>query len=435
MPDGFLYVILAIVYIVVGILLIATVGSAIMALTSVFMFAIGRDRLPIPVVILIAIAVVALFSGITWVPALLGNIYEGEMWVRYLDEYSGGVFVASVFAILPPLIYIISHTYKVVRAGDSIKEFFLERRVGAAVWATVMAFILFIFGRVHHFVPDMILAVNNEYHFAEVESWRLRITHVRSSTFRRVVINPDTDNSWELRLPFDIYRELARIEGGTASTEIINQPIRIYYLPHAGFVIGLETAATLNARGWMYLRDEENYEQAVYWFRRAAEQGHASAQFNLGWMYSQGRGLAQDYEQAVYWYRQAAEQGNVGAMVNLGVLYDRGHGVTQCHEQAVYWYRQAAEQENAVAQSNLALMYRRGRGVAQDNVRAVYWGKQAAEQGHETAQFNLGLWYSEGIGVAQDYERAAYWYRRAIEQGSDHAQTNLDILYQRGVLD
>ena len=45
----------------------------------------------------------------------------------------------------------------------------------------------------------------------------------------------------------------------------------------------------------------------------AAEQGEASAQFNLGYMYATGRGVAEDNTEAVRWYRLAAEQGHAGA--------------------------------------------------------------------------------------------------------------------------
>jgi TPR repeat protein len=53
--------------------------------------------------------------------------------------------------------------------------------------------------------------------------------------------------------------------------------------------------------------NEQDYEQAVYWWKKAAEQGHAQAQNNLGGCYAQGLGVAQDYTQAVYWYTRAAE--------------------------------------------------------------------------------------------------------------------------------
>ena len=60
-----------------------------------------------------------------------------------------------------------------------------------------------------------------------------------------------------------------------------------------------------------------------------AEQGNAIAQANLGGMYRKGRGVEQDYEEAVKWYRQAAEQGHAIAQTNLGWMYRKGRGVEQ----------------------------------------------------------------------------------------------------------
>lgn len=70
---------------------------------------------------------------------------------------------------------------------------------------------------------------------------------------------------------------------------------------------------------------------------QTAEQGDAQTQVNLGVCYAKGRGVEQDYEQAVYWWRQAAEQGNANAQDNLGLCYASG-------KQAIYWWRKAAEQ-------------------------------------------------------------------------------------------
>ena len=45
------------------------------------------------------------------------------------------------------------------------------------------------------------------------------------------------------------------------------------------------------------------------WYGKAAEQGNAKAQYNLGLRYENGQGVAQDYGKAVEWYTKAAEQG------------------------------------------------------------------------------------------------------------------------------
>jgi TPR repeat protein len=71
-------------------------------------------------------------------------------------------------------------------------------------------------------------------------------------------------------------------------------------------------------------------------------------------MYQAGKGVAQDYAQAVYWYRKAAEQGNDIAENDLAVMYENGAGVVPDVAQAIYWYRKSAAQGNADAQANLA---------------------------------------------------------------------------------
>lgn len=53
------------------------------------------------------------------------------------------------------------------------------------------------------------------------------------------------------------------------------------------------------------------------WYRLAAEQGYADAQFRLGLMYAEGRGVAKDDAEAVRWYQLAAAQGHAGAQFNL----------------------------------------------------------------------------------------------------------------------
>ena len=123
--------------------------------------------------------------------------------------------------------------------------------------------------------------------------------------------------------------------------------------------------------------DVSNFKKML----QAAEQGNADAQFNLGVMYDNGRGVRQDYAQAVQWYRKAAEQGYADAQYNLGVMYAQGQGVRQDYTQAMQWYRQSAEQGNAKAQYNLGLMYANGKGARQNLVIAKEWFGKACDNG------------------------------------------------------
>ena len=117
--------------------------------------------------------------------------------------------------------------------------------------------------------------------------------------------------------------------------------------------------------------------------KKQAEQGDATAQFNLGYKYDFGEGVVEDNEAAAKWYRLAADQGDADAQYNLGVLYFFGEGVAEDKEAAVKWYRLAAEQGDADGQWALGFMYDNGEGVAEDNEAAVKWFRLAAAQGDE----------------------------------------------------
>ncbi len=98
-----------------------------------------------------------------------------------------------------------------------------------------------------------------------------------------------------------------------------------------------------------------------------------------------------DYAEALRLWQPLAEQGNASAQFNLGVMYERGHGVPQDHAEAAKWYRLAAEQGDAFAQFNLGLMYADGDGVPQDDVLAHMWWNLAAAQGIENAKTNRDI--------------------------------------------
>jgi len=84
--------------------------------------------------------------------------------------------------------------------------------------------------------------------------------------------------------------------------------------------------------------------------QKAAAQGNANAQNNLGLMYANGRGVKQDYAQAFAWYQKAAAQGHAIAQFNLGNNYYAGRGVKQDYAQA---FAKAVAQGDAGAQKVL----------------------------------------------------------------------------------
>jgi hypothetical protein len=97
--------------------------------------------------------------------------------------------------------------------------------------------------------------------------------------------------------------------------------------------------------------------------------------------YEQGQGVPQDYAEAVKWYRLAAAQGDAKAQFNLGLAYEHGQGVEQDNAEAVKLFRLAAAQGDARAQRDLGTMYELGKGVTQDYVRSHMWFNLSAASG------------------------------------------------------
>jgi TPR repeat protein len=85
-----------------------------------------------------------------------------------------------------------------------------------------------------------------------------------------------------------------------------------------------------------------DYLAALREWKPLAEQGLASAQYNLGSLYGNGQGVRQDLGEAAKWYRRAAQQGHAEAQILLGISHSKGLGVPEDLVQAYMWYTLAA---------------------------------------------------------------------------------------------
>tara|TARA_B100000795_G_C22644948_1_gene377978 strand:+ start:104 stop:640 length:537 start_codon:yes stop_codon:yes gene_type:complete len=126
-----------------------------------------------------------------------------------------------------------------------------------------------------------------------------------------------------------------------------------------------------------------DYQGAIVEWLNVAEQGDARAQYNVAWMYANGRGSVLDFQEASIWYKKSADQGFVHAQYNLANLYLRGNGVTQNDNLAFSWFLKAAEQGDAPAQYNLGRMYILGKGGDKNILEARFWIKLAIENDDE----------------------------------------------------
>lgn len=135
---------------------------------------------------------------------------------------------------------------------------------------------------------------------------------------------------------------------------------------------------------------QDDHDELVRWYGKAADQGYAKAQYNLGCYYSRGQsklgkvvpggptvwstiGIPENLDEAVKWYRKAAENGHARAQYVMGKSYHSGEAVPKDQVEAFKWWRKAAEQGHATSRFNLGVMYFLGRGTAKDFSEAARW--------------------------------------------------------------
>ena len=198
------------------------------------------------------------------------------------------------------------------------------------------------------------------------------------------------------------------------------------------FNVMMYNAEAQNSIGETYY-DNHDYARAMEWYQKAAAQGHALAQNNIGFLYQNGLGVEQDYAKAMEWYQKAAVNGNDVAQNNLGYFYLNGLGTERNYTKAIEWFSKAAAQNNDSAQNSLGNMYYGGLGVTQDYAEAREWYQKAALNGHNNAQKALGDMYFSGLGVGQDYVKAVEWYQRAANNGNVEAKNRLGMMYINGL--
>lgn len=121
-------------------------------------------------------------------------------------------------------------------------------------------------------------------------------------------------------------------------------------------------------------------------YMRAAEGGHAESQYQVGFRYRRGLGVAADPARAMDWFRRAAAAGNGYAKEDLGELYETGEFGPRDAALAFQYTLEAAQSGQVVcAHYRLARMYEDGRGTPADPVQALRWMKEAARLGNGDA--------------------------------------------------
>ncbi len=163
----------------------------------------------------------------------------------------------------------------------------------------------------------------------------------------------------------------------------------------------------------------EDRSEAVKWLAKGAEAGYAAAQCEFGYRCENPpNGEPANMPEALRWYRLAAGQGNAWAQFNLGRCYLEGKGVGWNEEQALGLMRAAADQDHAEALFDLADLYARGIGEPRSATdQPMQLLQRAALNGCNLAYEVIVRRYQFGVGGERDLVAAAEWYYRAAVAG------------------
>ena len=168
-------------------------------------------------------------------------------------------------------------------------------------------------------------------------------------------------------------------------------------------------------------------------FKKYAEQGYVIAQWGLACFYLKGKCVKKDINVAAQWFERAAEQGDAESQFQLGTIYlvhPDPENPEDSNAKAAQWFKKAAEQGHMLSQYQLGYLYLIGCGVHQDFKEAFKWYLAAAKQGCVDVMSMLGDWYYLGSIVKENDEEAFYWYKRAEEHGKYSSDYGLDLMYE-----
>ncbi len=161
--------------------------------------------------------------------------------------------------------------------------------------------------------------------------------------------------------------------------------------------------------GFYYLWKDKTYQathastkpEAIRWLRRAADQGYAPAEYELGLAYASGYANGRNDDEVARLYYDKGLKKNY-ALAQFGIA-----GLVEGTEpaKAVALYRQSAEQGWNRAMDYLAHAYLKGRGVERNPAQAAEWARKSYELGgSEMSQHLLGYLYVNRLIQPKDDE-------------------------------
>ena len=177
---------------------------------------------------------------------------------------------------------------------------------------------------------------------------------------------------------------------------------------------------------------QKNYEKAVYWYTKSANNGNRYAQNNLAYAYLNGNGTPVDTLKALYWFEQSGNQHYHNAALMAGKMYYYGDGTPVNYNKAARLFKDAAFGDIPEGMCRYAMCFACGHGVQVDSTKAILWAKRAIDKGYNLTYWLLGNMYAEGLAVKKDDRAAKYYYEKGDDLNVYGCQNELGVAYATG---
>lgn len=179
---------------------------------------------------------------------------------------------------------------------------------------------------------------------------------------------------------------------------------------------------------------EQNFNLALEWIHKSAEQDYVSAFANLGRLYHSGRGTKRDLEKSVYYYTLGANLDAPDCQFRLALYFFSGEGVEKDMAKAFSLFHKAASHKFSSAIFELYRCYINGWGTEKDEEAALKALKEAAKLKHPQACYTLASYFYSGEMVEKDERKAFKLYKKSAELGYGLAQEKLGFIFRNGIL-
>lgn len=182
-----------------------------------------------------------------------------------------------------------------------------------------------------------------------------------------------------------------------------------------------------------YFFDQNNKDEGLKWYLKAANNNYLNAIEALGSIYSEEKYGMQDFKKAFHWLKKACEEGeDANAMIRLSYMYLKGEGINQDDVEAFNWINKAAGLGSTEAIVRLGIFYGGGIGVKEDKRMQLECYKEASDKGSPMATYLLGIYYLEE-GEYQDKSEGFRLIKQAAQKNYPYSQGHLSLLYQFGI--